>query len=520
MRNHSMATSMKWLLAIGVLGAATAAACGDDLVDSTGGGGTGGAGGAGGTGGSTGGTGGEGGSTGGTGGEGGSTGGTGGEGGTDGGTGGSAGSGGTGGTGGNSCPTTMTVRVTDDIAASTTWTVCNTYVIPRQKQLFVKGGATLTIEPGTVVKGEEGSVIVVTRGSKINATGTKEKPIVFTSSQDDNAKKGGFWGGLLVLGAAPINTNKLTSPPSDEATYEAFTASLPEGKFGGTNAADDSGTLKYVRIEFAGFNFVADREFNNLTLAGVGSGTTIDYVQVHGGSDDGIEFFGGTVNVKHVVSSQNEDDGFDTDNGWQGKAQFVVIQNVNPNGVTEAANGYESDNHASAPSYTAEPRVMPTVYNVTMLGNKAYNASSFAAIFRRGTGGKYYNHLITGFPLGIEVRDSATADQITAGNLFIKNSVIFNNAADGMNWPPPQTTGDINEKTIFEDPSWNNKFTDPGVPAAAFNRTSPNFKPSTPITGGATPPSDGFFDAAATFIGAVGADDWTTGWTAYPQPTP
>jgi hypothetical protein len=527
-----MTASLKWLFAMGAIGAATAAACGgdSDLVqggpNSGGAGGTGGStggsggstGGSGGTGGDTGGTGGTGGDTGGSGGSTGGSGGTGGD--TDGGTGGTGGAtGGTGGTGGGGCPSPMTVRAADDITASTTWTACNTYVIPRQKQLFVKGGATLTIEPGTVVKGEEGSVLVITRGSKINAAGTKEKPIVFTSSQADGAKRGGWWGGVLILGAAPINTNKLSSPPSEEATFEAFTASLPEGKFGGTNAADDSGVLKYVRIEFAGFNFVSDREFNNLTFAGVGSGTTVDYVQVHAGSDDGVEFFGGTVNVKHIVSSQNEDDGFDTDNGWQGKAQFVIVQNVAPNGVTEAANGYESDNHGTAASYTAEPRTMPTVYNATLLGNKSYGASSFAAILRRGTGGKYYNHIFTGFPIGLEVRDSTTAEQITNGNLFIKNSVFFNNGADGSNWAPPQSTNDINEKMIFEDPSWNNKFTDPGIPAAAFNRTNPNFKPSAPITGGATPPSDGFFDASATFIGAIGADDWTTGWTAYPQPT-
>ena len=118
-----------------------------------------------------------------------------------------------------------------------------------------------------------------------------------------------------------------------------------------------------MRIEFAGFNFVADREFNNLTLCGVGDATVVDFIQVHKGADDGVEFFGGTVNVKHLVSSQNEDDGFDTDNGWQGKAQFIVVQNIShPATLAEATNGYESDNHGTAASYTASLRTLPTVY--------------------------------------------------------------------------------------------------------------------------------------------------------------
>ena len=155
------------------------------------------------------------------------------------------------------------------------------------------------------------------------------------------------------MGKAPQNTNANSTPPSATATFEAYGTADPDGLFGGTDPDDNSGTIKYVRIEFAGFNFVADREFNNLTLCGVGTGTTIDYVQVHGGSDDGIEFFGGTVNVKHLVSSQNEDDGFDTDNGWQGKAQFVIVQNVQPDGAREASQ------RVTSPTTTARRRRTP-----------------------------------------------------------------------------------------------------------------------------------------------------------------
>ena len=420
-------------------------------------------------------------------------------------------------------PTTGgTVILTNDITTNTTFTADKVYKIPRLKQLFVEPGATLTIEPGTVIQGGQGAVLVITRGAKIMAVGTKEQPIILTTDQPDGMKSGGYWGGLLILGAAPINNNVNSTPPATEATFEAFTSAIPEGKFGGTNAADNSGKLKYVHIEFAGFNFVADREFNNLTLCGIGSGTEIDYVQVHGGSDDGVELFGGTVNIKHLVSSQNGDDGLDTDNGWQGKGQFIVVQNVAPQGSVEASNGFESDNHATAASYEAAPRTLPTLYNVTMIGNHDYVAgTSFATVLRRGTGGHYVNHIITGFPTGMEFRDAATKTSLDMGNLYFKSSIIFGNGAGGVNFAPPQAANDINEASYMMDAAWSNRFVDPGLPAAITALAAPNWKPNAgaaALTGGATPPSDGFFDATATFVGAIGSDDWTAGWTSYPQP--
>ncbi|HRC56486.1 MAG TPA: hypothetical protein PKU97_11215 [Kofleriaceae bacterium] len=414
-------------------------------------------------------------------------------------------------------PGSNVVRLVDDISSNTTFTADKTYVVPRLKSLFVKPGVTLTIQPGTVIQGEEGSIFVVTRGAKLLAEGTAAKPIVFTSAQAEGQKRRGTWGGVLILGSAPININKLSVPASDEAVFEAFPSSIPEGKFGGTNPADNSGVLKYVRIEFAGFNYVADREFNNLTLAGVGSGTVIDYVQLHGGSDDGIEFFGGTVNAKHLLVSQNGDDGFDSDNGYNGKIQFLIVQNITPDGAREASNGYETDNHGTAASYDAEPRTKPTIYNATFVGDKDYTAgTSFAGVFRRGTSGHYYNHVFMNFAKGIEFRDVATKAQLDAGNLFIKSSLFFQAPA-----PAPQAAGDIDEAAYLGVAANNNRVdVDPGIPGMT-NKTSPSFKPmaaAAALTGGATPPNDGFFDTTATFVGAMGADDWTTGWTAFPQP--
>ena len=413
-------------------------------------------------------------------------------------------------------------RLVEDIQTSTTLAAENVYVIPRLKQLFVQPGATLTIEPGTQIRGEQGAVLVITRGAKIMAEGTKEKPIVFTTAQAAGEKTPGYWGGLLVLGAAPININKLSTPASDEATFEAFTSAIPDGKFGGTDPDDSSGVLKYVRIEFAGFNFVADREFNNLTLAGVGRRTVVDYVQVHGGSDDGIELFGGTVDVRHIVSSQNQDDGFDTDNGWSGRAQFVIVQNVShPPTLPEASNGYESDNHGTAASYDALPRTSPTVYNATLIGDHGYaGVASYAAVFRRGTSGHYANHIWYGFPKGIELRDTATKAQLDGGSLDIRSSILFGNDADATNLPAPQSSGDILERDYITADRGNIINVDPELPAEALSKTAPSFKPaagSPALTGGTPPPSDGFFDPTATFIGAIGPDDWTAGWTAYPQ---
>ena len=243
---------------------------------------------------------------------------------------------------------------------------------------------------------------------------------------------------------------------------------------------------------------------------------------MHGGSDDGIELFGGTVNVKHIVSSQNQDDGFDTDNGWSGKAQFVIVQNINhPPTLPEASNGYESDNHGTAASYTAVPRTLPTIYNATLIGDHDYTGTkSFAAVFRRGTGGHYFNQIWFNFPQGPEIRDVETMDQVTANNLTVKNSILFHNDVSTNNLPTAQATGDLDETVLFNATNLDQLGVDPKLSANALSKTAPDFKPgagSPALTGGATPPNDGFFDVSATFIGAVGTEDWTAGWTKYPQ---
>lgn len=429
--------------------------------------------------------------------------------------GGLAGSGGVDTDGGTPVPTT-TVAVTADVVANTTWTADKVYVLGANKKIFVRAPAVLTIEPGTQIQGEKGTALLVMRGAKIMAEGTAAKPIVFTSARPVGQRKSADWGGLILLGKAPINTNAATG--GLDAIFEAVTTA--EGTYGGSDVADSSGSLKYVRIEFGGEAYLPDKEFNNLTLCGVGSGTTIDFVHVHRGADDGVELFGGTVNLKHILSTQNEDDGFDTDNGWQGKVQFMVIQHLTQKG-SDASNGYESDNHGTAASYRQTPRTMPTIYNVTSIGNPAY-ANGWGALLRRGTGGHYFNHIITGFAKGaVETRDISTKEQLEAGNLFIKNSVFFKNGPADANWPAPQAADDILEQTYFGNATWANMIgVDPQLPATATDLANPTFLPTTPMAG-ATPVNEAgstFFDVTATFVGAVGAADWTKGWTSYPQP--
>lgn len=374
----------------------------------------------------------------------------------------------------------------------------------------VKPGVTLTIDAGTTFRGLQGSALVVARGARILAEGTAASPIVFTSAKAEGERNGGDWGGVLILGNAPVN----------EATphFEALPVVDTTGDYGGPNVADDSGVLRYVRIEFAGFTFAADKEFNALTLCGVGNGTVIDYVQVHRGSDDGIEFFGGTVDVKHLISSQNQDDGFDTDLGWSGRAQFVVVQHLN--GQSSDPNGYESDNRPDGQDYNALPRTEPTIFNATLIGSASTPTSSRGAVLRRGTAGIYGNHIFSSFKsAAVDVRDSAT----TAGFgslLSVRHSVFWANGSGGINWQVETGSGDndsgFDEATQLLAAELGNSVVDPGLPAAAVSLTAPSFLPTAFLIG-ETPPADGFFDTSATFIGGVGAVDWTTGWTSYPE---
>lgn len=236
------------------------------------------------------------------------------------------------------------VIVTQNISANTTWTSDKVYQLGGR--ITVLSGATLTIEPGTVIKGEAGTganatALLVARGAKLMAEGTATKPIIFTSVADEITKEQvaagdfkspnldpditGLWGGVLVLGNAKISASNDNGDLS-EVQIEGIPTSDPNGLYGGNNDADNSGVIKYVSIRHGGTNIGSGNEINGLTLGGVGSGTVIENIEIVGNADDGIEFFGGTVSVKNLLIWNNGDDAIDTDQSWAGTVDnFVII---------------------------------------------------------------------------------------------------------------------------------------------------------------------------------------------------
>jgi hypothetical protein len=200
--------------------------------------------------------------------------------------------------------------------------------------VYVTDGITLTVEPGTIIKGDKDTkaTLVVERGAKIIANGTTDKPIVFTSNQPKGSRAYGDFGGIVLAGKAPVNQANPTMEGGIRNSY------------GGSDPNDNSGSMKYVRIEFPGIAFQTDREINGLTLYGVGSGTTLDYIQVSYSGDDSFEWFGGAVNAKHLIAHRGFDDDFDTDFGYKGKVQFGVALRDPAIADKSTSNGFESDN--------------------------------------------------------------------------------------------------------------------------------------------------------------------------------
>ena len=286
--------------------------------------------------------------------------------------------------------------------------------------VYVKDGVTLTIPAGTIIRGDKDSkgTLVVTRGGKLIAEGTATKPIVFTSNQAIGARAPGDWGGIIILGKS---TNNI---PGGEGLIEGG-LTLPEGNHGGKDPADNSGTLKYIRVEFPGIAYAPNNEINGITFGSVGSGTTIDYVQVSYSGDDSYEWFGGTVNAKHLVSMANVDDIFDFDNGFSGKLQFLVGQR-DPALADQAgqSNGIESDN--SEKVFGSSPRTRPIISNMTLIGpgSVAVDAKhEYANLWRRGSKMILANSLFLGFKFGIDIRDKETGDALTDGTSLIRNNI-------------------------------------------------------------------------------------------------
>jgi len=405
-------------------------------------------------------------------------------------------------------PRPEVLEVTSDIRGNATWAAGSTVRLKRY--VFVEEG-TLTIEPGVTILGDQGSALVITPSARLVAEGTKEAPIVFTSAQPVGSRAAGDWGGVVLLGRAPINVAGGTEK------IEGFPATESRTNYGGTNADHDCGRLRYVRIEFAGFEMAPDNELNGLTMGGCGRGTVVDHVQVHKGADDGIEMFGGSADLRHVVISQPDDDGLDWDFGWTGRVQFLVVQQ----NALVGDKGIEADNNKN--DNGATPRSMPEIWNATLIGSNAdpgtAGKTQGGIHFRRGTGGRLSNVVLAYFAdLGILVDDAATRAQGEGGGLYVRHSIFWDNGNDTTSLPTKTGLDGFNPTAMFLDASQDNRVTDPGL-SAPLDLAAPSFlpKPGAAVrTGGATPPNDGFFDTTATFIGAMGDQDWTAGWVAFP----
>ena len=275
----------------------------------------------------------------------------------------------------------------------------------------IEDGASLTIPAGTRIEATGGtaSYVAVAQGGKIFITGTASAPVVFTSGSSNPA--GGDWGGIVICGRAPINVGNGT------ATSEV--ASLT---YGGTNVSDNSGVIKYCRIEYSGAAFNSEKEFNALSLFGVGNGTTIDYVQLYQGNDDGIEFFGGTVNASHIISNGNEDDAFDYTEGWNGTAEYIYTKRRTDG---KGNRGVEADN--SQVNEMAAPVSNPTIRYATFIGSTE-GSESQALKLRYGTKGNFDNVVLSGFTTGIDIEHDSTLKNVEDQSLKITR-VKFDNVS-------------------------------------------------------------------------------------------
>lgn len=464
-------------------------------------------------------------------------------------------------------PNKPIVEVTGVIAANTTWTADKIYLLkgfvrvgndPTVTDIPAKNsGPTLTIQPGTVIYGDKETkgTLVIQRGAKIIAEGTATSPIVFTSESAVGTKEPGDWGGLVICGRA--SNNQPGGVFELEGGYKAFSG-------GGTapDDADNSGSLKYVRIEYAGVPINPNQEVNSLTMGAVGSGTKIEYVMCTYGLDDSFEWFGGTVNAKYLIAFKGLDDDFDVDFGFSGFVQFGLGVRGATLADQSGSNGFEVDNNGQGSD--AAPFTSGTFSNMTIIGPKATRETAIslqfqsAAQLRRNNKLKIHNSFFTGYPNGIFIDGANTAANAAANELVLKNNVVagvdnwggngFGSAgtvftgapADGKNHPnAPRgfrigagtagfsngiyslTALTINEKTaeawFLENNAILSKWSDAGIDASIFGTINPKTTPnsgSSLLTGAVFTGLPSFF-TVVPHKGAFGTTNWAQGWAEW-----
>ena len=362
--------------------------------------------------------------------------------------------------------------LTGNITANATLTSGSSYKL--SGGLHVKAGNTLTIEPGVTVVAVDDDApdyILIEQGAKIDAQCTASNPIVMTSE----LKKSGAWGGIHICGRAHTNAG------------EGVLSEIGNAPYGGSDDSDNSGTLRYIRLEYTGFALDEEHEANGISFYGVGNGTTVEYVQAYKGSDDGFEFFGGSVNVKHMVVTDCTDDSFDWTEGWNGRGQFLVAYQ---SGEEECDCLMECDNNGN--NFDATPVAHPILSNLTLVGDNSANNTRGIRL-RAGTQAEIYNSIITGKAKCITLETEQTEQALLSGTSKLQHIAI---------------SSDLNSE--------NGIYTAEMFAAATGNSTDyvnalANDYVGT-LSGGVTP-DDPFF-TRVDYKGAVSAsDDWTSGWT-------
>ena len=403
--------------------------------------------------------------------------------------------------------------------------------------VFVKGGATLTIEPGTFIIGQPGttpaSVLIVTQTGKIMANGTKARPIVMTSSLPFGQRTRGDWGGLVMLGKAPINVGgNIPSGgicPAEGCKNAPGTFYIeglvgnPDTVYGGTDANHNCGTLRYVRVEYAGTILSPNNELNSFTWGGCGKQTVAEHLQAIYGKDDSFEWFGGNMDAKWLIGGLGADDFTDYQLGYTGRVQFgLMYQSPDAPGNR----GVEGDN--SEYDQAATPFSNPTFYNITYFGSgkPGLDEPSSPGIFlRRSARGSFNNIAVSNFYSAcLDVSDANTQAQADAGNVTMNGILCWNNniGATGANTMAGQNPAAYNLAYVQgqkgNGAAKNVIVADPLI-TRPFEYSDPDFSSlfGSPIfrAGWIQPPDDGFFDQSAQFIGGIGDDDWTEEWSSW-----
>ena len=394
-----------------------------------------------------------------------------------------------------------------------TWHAGTTWVL--EGVVYVEAGGSLTIEPGTRIEGKPGSALVVTRDATLFSRGQENAPIVFTSAQPEGDRDAGDWGGVVMLGSAPIN--------AANAHIEGIPDGDTRGVFGGNDASSSCGVMEYTRIEFAGFEVYANNELNGLTLGGCGNSTIVRHVQVHRALDDGIEVFGGTVDLKHIIITGAADDSLDWDMGWHGRVQFLVAQQH----ANVGDNAFEGDNLKGNPDAT--PISAPTMYNVTLISPRSHEKYHRAMTLKMGTGGHFNKMIIDGFSgETIDIKGTETVSRIENGELTFRSMMAHKIGSRGLTFFDAESMnsdddGGFDERRYFQSRAVGAQFgTDPLLTRDASSISHPDFAPTSrsPARNGATAiPQGEFWDEAADYLGAMrpgSAQTWADNWTAFP----